>query len=237
MKFRAKKQRKGFTLIELLTVIAIIGILAGLASAGIPMAMNAANRMTASNNLRSIAQAVVNLRNEGKIINNNGSDAKKYQATTVAGFAEVLARYASITTAKTWVVGSDEDGYTTFPQHVLSEIDDGTNELEGNAISWDVVANARKNPKDATGYPIAWLRGLQTDGEWEEDAPFGKSYGMIAFADGHVKSVTNLLADDDQLSSYDGKTRTSNYSDAIGANTGGSGNARKPTVLKGQGAN
>jgi len=236
MKFRAKKQRKGFTLIELLTVIAIIGILAGLASAGIPAAMNAANQMTATNSLRSIAQAVVNLRNEGKIINNNGSDAKKYQATTVAGFAEVLARYASISGGKTWVVGSDEDGYTNIPQHVLSEVDDGTNELEGNAISWDVVANARKNPKDATGYPIVWLRGLQTSGEWEEDAPFGKGVGMIAFADGHVKKVTNLLAEDDQLSSYDGKTRTSNYTDAIGANTG-SGNARKPTVLKGQGAN
>lgn len=236
MKIPAKKQRKGFTLIELLTVIAIIGILAGLASAGIPMAMNAANQMSASSNLRSIAQAVVNLRHEGKIINNNGSDAKKYQATTVAGYAEVLARYTSVNTGKTWVVGSDEDGYSSgIPQHVLSEIDDGTNELDGNAISWDVVVNARKNPKDATGYPLAWLRGLQTSGEWDDDSPFGKSVGMIAFADGHVKKVTNLLSDEDQLSSYDGKTQTSSYLDAIGANTGGS--AKKPTVLQGQSAN
>ena len=229
-----KKSRKGFTLIELLTVIAIIGILAGLASAGIPMAMNKARQMVASNNLRSIAQAIVSIRNEGKIITNNGSDARKYQASDVAGFAEVLARYTSVREGETWVVGSDVDGYTTVPQHVLSEIDDGTNELSGGAISWDVVVNARRNPKDEVGYPIAWLRGLGTDGQWEEDAPFGRAYGLIAFADGHVKSVTNLLAEEDQLSSYDGKSQTSNYMDAIGANSGSA--ARKPTVLKGQGA-
>ena len=116
-----KKSRKGFTLIELLTVIAIIGILAGLASAGIPMAMNKARQMVASNNLRSIAQAIVSIRNEGKIITNNGSDARKYQASDVAGFAEVLARYTSVREGETWVVGSDVDGYTTVPQHVLSE--------------------------------------------------------------------------------------------------------------------
>lgn len=231
-----KKQRKGFTLIELLTVIAIIGILAGLASAGIPMAMNTARQMSAQSNLRSIAQAVVSLRNQGKIINNNGSDAKKYQATDVAGFAEVLARYANLTTGETWVVGSDVDGYTSLPKHVLSEINDGTNELSGNAISWDVVVNARRNPKDETGYPIAWLRGLSTSGEWDEDAPFGQGVGMIAFADGHIKKVPNLLSDEDQLSSYDGKSTTSSYQDAIGANASG-GSSRKPTVLKGTSAN
>lgn len=234
MKF-LKKQRKGFTLIELLTVIAIIGILAGLASAGIPMAMNKARQMSASSNLRSIAQAIVNLRNEGKVISNSGSEAKKYQATDVAGYAEVLARYAGLTNADVWIVGSDTDGYTSLPKHVLSEIDDGSNELSGNAVSWDVVVNAKKNPKDATGYPIIWLRGLTTSGEWEEDSPFGIGVGMIAFADGHVRQVSNLLSEDDQLSSYDGKSTTSSYMDAIGANSG-SGSARKPSVLKGQGA-
>lgn len=233
---RPNSQRKGFTLIELLTVIAIIGILAGLASAGIPMAMNKARQMSASSNLRSIAQAVVNLRNEGKIISNAGSEAKKYQANDVAGFAEVLALYAGVTTGDVWVVGSDTDGYSSVPKHVLSEITDGTNELSGGAISWDVVANAKKNPKDATGYPIVWLRGLSTSGEWDEDSPFGAGVGMIAFADGHIKQVSNLLSEDDQLSSYDGKSTTSSYTDAIGANSGGSGTARKPTVLKGQGA-
>lgn len=230
-----KKQRKGFTLIELLTVIAIIGILAGLASAGIPMAMNKAKQMGAGNNLRSIAQAVVSLRQDGKIISNAGSDAKKYQASDVAGFAEVLARYTSVRNGDAWVVGDDTDGYTAIPQHVLSEIDDGTNELSGNPISWDVVVNAKRNPKDEVGYPIAWLRGLSTSGEWDEKSPFGK-YGIIAFADGHIKSYSNgnILAEEDQLSSYANASPTSSYMDAIGANTGGTG--RKPTVLKGQGA-
>lgn len=235
MKKILKKQRKGFTLIELLTVIAIIGILAGLASAGIPMAMNKARQMGAQSDLRSIAQAIVSLRQDGKIISNKGSDAKKYQANNVATFAEVLARYAGLTTGDTWVVGSDVDGYSTVPKHVLSEVDDGTNNLSGYPISWDVVANAKRNPKDEVGYPIAWLRGLSTSGEWDEKSPFGK-YGIMAFADGHIKSYSNgnILAEEDQLSSYDGKSQTSSYMDAIGANTGGAGN--KPTVLKGQGA-
>ncbi len=232
---KIRKFRRGFTLIELLTVIAIIGILAGLASAGIPMAMTKARQMAASNNLRSIAQAIVTLRNDNKIITNNGSDAKKYQATDVAGFAEVLARYTAVRSGDVWIVGSDVDDYTSIPAHVLSEVDDGTNELSG-AVSWDVVANARRNPKDEVAYPIAWLRGLSTSGEWDEDSPFGKSYGLIAFADGHVRNYTNLLSEDDQLSSYDGKTRTASYQDAIGANSGSS-SGHKPTVLKGQGVN
>lgn len=233
MKFLKNKKRKGFTLIELLTVIAIIGILAGLAAGGIPMAMNKARQMVASNNLRNIAQAVFNLRSNGKYIS-QGSNAKAYQANDVATFAEVLARYTEVRAGEIWVVGKDVEGYSPMPQHVLSEIDDGTNELSGNPISWDVVVNAKRSPKDETAYPIAWLRGLQTAGEWDEDAPFGKTFGLIAFADGHVRNVTNLLYGEDQLSSYDGKSSTSSYMDAIGANSGGSG--KKPQVLKGQGA-
>ncbi len=227
-----KSSRKGFTLIELLTVIAIIGILAGLASQAIPMAMNKANQLSASSKLRDISQAIYGLRVDGNIIK-QGSDPESYKASTVAEFAEVLARYTGVNKGATWIVGPDEDDYDTVPSHVLSEIDDGTNELSG-AISWSVVVNAKKNGiKDQSAYPVAWLRGLSTGGEWDEDAPFEGKFGLIAFADGHVQSYTNgnLKRDEDKLTSFDGKTTTTSYSDAIG--TSSSGNT-KPTVLEGK---
>ncbi len=215
------KNRKGFTLIELLTVIAIIGILAGLASQAIPAAFGAVRRMSASNNLRQIATAIVSYNQgggaSGRVIK-SGSEPKSGKAGSVAQFAEVLARSQGLTDAAVWYIESDDelDG-AEIPRTVLSETTDGQNQMESvKPASWAVVVDGKRSPKDATRYPIIWLRGLETSGEWKEEAPFGASHGLIAFADGHVNSVENLLQDDTKLRASDGKTDTSSYQEAIG---------------------
>lgn len=229
-----KKIRKGFTLIELLVVIAIIGILAGLAGAAIPAAMNTVKQMQASNKLRSIGQAYINYSQNGskiRNISNKGSDPAKGQANSVADYAEVLARYSSLTDGRTWYVDADNAIQGDIPMTVLSETTTGNNLLkEVTPISWAVVVNAQRNPKNLSGYPIAWLRGLTNDGTWAEDAPFGSSAGMIAFADGSVIKVNNLNLDE-VLMRADGKGTTANYLEAIRSSSGSS-TGNQPDVLE-----
>lgn len=230
------KQRNAFTLIELLVVIAIIGILAGLAGAAIPAAMDTVRRLQASNNLRSIAQSYTNYSQSGsggktRNISNKGSNPEKGQATTVADYAEVLARYAGLTQGDIWYVDSDNAIQGDIPHTVLSETTTGSNQLKDvSPISWAVVVNAQKSPKNQSGYPIAWLRGLSTDGTWDETAPFGEGRGIIAFMDGSVTQVANLNLDE-VLMRADGKGTTANYQEAITpASSGASGN--QPAVLE-----
>lgn len=228
-----KKQRKGFTLIELLVVIAIIGILAGLATQAIPAAFSAVNRMRATNNVRSIAQAYINYSQNGpktRNISSKGSNPEKGQANSVADYAEVLARYAELTSGAVWYVDSDNAITGEIPATVLSETTTGSNQLKDvSPISWAVVANAQKSPKNTSGYPIAWLRGLETSGKWAEDAPFGEAHGIIAFADGSVVQVNNLSIDE-VLMRADGKGTTSSYQEAISSGT--SSGSLQPTVLE-----
>ena len=68
------------------------------------------------------------------------------------------------------------------------------------------------------------------EGEPEENAPFGAGTGFVAFADGSVRKYANLLSDEDQFRSADGKRSSENYQDAIGANGANSGLV--PTVLE-----
>ncbi|MCD8283374.1 MAG: type II secretion system GspH family protein [Opitutae bacterium] len=220
----SKNTRKGFTLIELLAVIAIIGVLAGLVSQAIPAAFGAVRRMSASNNLRQIATAIVSYNQgggaSGRVIK-DGSEPKSGKASSVAEFAEVLARSQGLTDAAVWYIESDDalEDVTEFPRTVLSETTDGSNEMQNvKPASWAVVVNAKRSPKDSTRYPIAWLRGLETSGEWKDDAPFGSSHGIMAFADGHIESPENLLQDETKLRSSDGKNDTSSYQEAIGDN-------------------
>lgn len=218
MKATRKNKRSGFTLIELLTVIAILGLLISVLVPTIQIAQTTAKRGVARGDLSSIAKAYYGFATaDGKSRNiAEGSDAKKGQANSPALYAEVLARYQDLTSAKLWYIDSDDAITGEIPTNVLSQIKDGTNQLNAvKPISWAVVVQASKNL--TTNYPILWTRGLETSGKWKKESPWGEDGGHIAYGDGHVAWFKDLNLDKAFVNFKNG-SETSSYQEAIGDN-------------------
>jgi len=55
-------------------------------------------------------------------------------------------------------------------------------------ISWAFAAYMATNAPTSTT-PVAWTRGLQSDGTWAPDSPWRGEGGHITFIDGHVEWV------------------------------------------------
>ena len=63
--------------------------------------------------------------------------------------------------------------------------------------------------------PIAWTRGLQSDGTWAKFSPYGTTGGFIVFMGGNVQFYHNLTDDGGRLTRFDAKGKTSNILDAL----------------------
>ena len=65
--------------------------------------------------------------------------------------------------------------------------------------------------------PIAWTRGLQTDGTWSSDSPYETDGGFITFLAGNVAFYKTLgtTAATGQLTRYDGQGPTNNILEAL----------------------
>ena len=97
--------RKGFTLIELLTVIAIIGILAGMLSVVVPLVKMKAAQLDASNNCRQIALAYTAYSGSGTTAKNISLE----KSGTVTRWAVYLTqKNPEINNAKLWFIASDD---------------------------------------------------------------------------------------------------------------------------------
>jgi prepilin-type processing-associated H-X9-DG protein len=69
--------------------------------------------------------------------------------------------------------------------------------------------------------PVAWTRGLTSQGQWQGFAAprpgiYGEEGGYIVFLDGHVEFYRDLALDGGQLVDFSDGSRTSDIRDAIG---------------------
>ena len=74
---------------------------------------------------------------------------------------------------------------------------------------------ARLSPNSASTTPLAWTKGLQSDGTWEEDpenSPWGTEGGHILFGGGNVEFFDQI--DEGELREPDGSP-TQNISDCF----------------------
>ncbi|MDR2862508.1 MAG: type II secretion system GspH family protein [Puniceicoccales bacterium] len=213
-----KPTRRGFTLIELLTAIAIMGLLAGAMLNIIPRVRVAAAKANASRNLSSINTTYLSYATGGGRLRNISKEGAPNEggATSVAQYAEVLAR-EGMNDAAVWYIENDQrlDG-VTIPQQVLKD-GNGANQMESaKPASWAVVVNAGKNLD--TNYPLIWTRGLETAGTWKENSPWGDTGGHIAFGDGHILWYNRTTIKGEQFISRKDKKETPSYQEAIGEN-------------------
>lgn len=218
--------RSGFTLIELLTVIAIIGILAAILIPAVGAVRVKAAQASSSSNLKQIALAYNNFSISGsrtRIITEGGWEAGKFQASSPAEWAQVLAEFGGLNDGALYFISSDVQvaALPEIPQVILRNV--GTDDPvevtsawseAADSLSYEMGADLSPNAQ-ATITPLIWTRGLETSGRWEKDSPWEGKGGHIAYMDGHVSFYENVV---DQLVDPDDAGTTSNIEDAIGEN-------------------
>jgi hypothetical protein len=143
------------------------------------------------------------------------------EATHVWDFAYQLAASAGLDDASMWQSKQDPafTDSADVPRNVLipgntrpRQLDPRFRQLKPSIA----VPLGKLTTSMPTTTPIAWTRGLQTDGTWAKHSPYGGKGGYIAFVGGNVAYYTNLKSDDGgQLIRYDRKGQTANILEAL----------------------
>lgn len=142
-------------------------------------------RSVHSNNLRQIGQASL-------IYAADHKDAFP-QTDSVTDYAAALARDAGLTDPSIWIV-EDKSLRKTHPIEGSLLAPDRTAPSPGflrAPLGFTVVTRGLHANLPSTT-PVAWTRGLQPDGTWSKDSPYGGEGGHIAFLGGNVSFYKTL---------------------------------------------
>ena len=192
-----KNPRAGFTLIELLTVIAIIGILAGILIPTLGGVQKRAKQASSLNSMKEIYKSYQLYQNSGtrtrSLASGTWAPTSPNQASSPADFAKALAWYAKMNEAQLYYIDSAEDVSTLdlIPRVVLEGVgnDRGVSSDFSSAEDQISYEMARLSSNAASTSPLVWTKGLQNDGTWDEDteqSPWGSDGGHILFLNGSV---------------------------------------------------
>tara|TARA_R100000027_G_scaffold63301_1_gene55902 strand:- start:12430 stop:13302 length:873 start_codon:yes stop_codon:yes gene_type:complete len=226
------RSRKGFTLIELLTVIAIIGILAGIIIPAVGGVRKTAAQAASSSDLKNVGLAYNSFAIAGarsRTISDGSWVSGGRSAANAAQWAQILSEFADLNDGSIYFISSATDvAAIDIPKVILTETGgtyaptaDWT--AAASAISYEMAVNISPN-SSASITPIAWTKGLATDGTWASDSPWEGDGGHVAFMDGHVTFYKNLgTSTTGELVDPSTSTTTNNIETAVG----GSGNIVK----------
>ncbi len=211
-----RRSNAGFTLIELLTVIAIIGILAAIIIPTVGNVQKKAQQTADGSNLRQIGQTALIYAQDNKdrlpgknLVASSGtnfarpnSSSGNANTTSVHLWAAALAVGAGLNEAKMWVSRVDESlpNGDDSPNASLSTIVNGNKDAFTSGftqayLAYSVVAGL--SASDSSTTPIAFTRGLNTNGFWDENAgAYKKDGGYIYFMGGNLTRYKNVGTSD-----------------------------------------
>lgn len=221
------KRKKGFTLIELLVVITIIGILAGIVIANLSGVTDQAEIEAVKGNLKTLHNTMLGAKPPIKTL----PTSAELIENSPAGFAAWFRKRTGFTNNDVWYVKNAEDVIELsandnekggVPNQIAKSTGDfhpDFNADQKKAISWEMCiptdAAKQKTLRDLkrTGkFPVIWTKGLQSDGTWEGDSPWGGAGGHVLFSDGTIKWYETA---EDQFVNAQSEEMTSDVEQAI----------------------
>lgn len=137
------------------------------------------------------------------------------QTDDIHAFAFELARVGGLNDASIWFSRFDSAAHPAADA-VVNVLNRERTALEPNFAaarpSYTAVVRGLKVSHPSTT-PIAWTRGLQPDGTWAKDSPYGGDGGYIVFLGGNVAFHRDLKRD--PLTRFDGAGNTSDIRAAL----------------------
>lgn len=179
-------------------VLTIIGVLAALIIPTVGRCRCTAPRSADGSNLRQIGQAALIFTSEHR--------DKFPQVDDIHAFATALAKDGGLDDATIWIVSTERGtSHATRVSTVLTPDRTATAPTFA-AIRPSFAAVVRGLRIDLPPQtPIAWTRGLQPDGTWSKDSPYGGDGGHIVFLGGNVTFYRKLTLKDSPFLDHDGR--------------------------------
>ena len=197
MRLSPRSSTSAFTLIELLTVIAIIGILAAIIIPTVGAVREKAQRAVDGNNLREIVKAaqIYAGDNQDKLPDPQSiSNAVLGTPSLAWKWPGILAKNNILTDPAFYFAKNDPVFSGTYPTFIINPSAQRnslhTTFINNRSPSWEFVGGVKMS--DAATSPLAYTRGLQTNGTWSTTSGVYKdSGGYIAFLGGNVTFYPN----------------------------------------------